>query len=164
MSGFTFIKVLNNAFDGTTANFAETSDGYNAFLNGAVDDDTATTGDVFTNLTWVTGPLGNYYQATSSPLINAGNGSATAQGLYHYTVTTNEVPETNSTVDIGYHYVALGANGLPLDSNGDGIPDYLEDSNGNGTYNAGTDLANWQGTAKTDTNGIIGLQVFTPLH
>jgi hypothetical protein len=164
ISGFTFINVLDNAFDATTANFAETSDGYNAFLNGAVDDDSVAAGDIFTNLTWVTGPLGNFYQATSSPLINAGNGSATAQGLYHYTVTTNEVPETNSTVDIGYHYVALGTNGLPLDSNGDGIPDYLEDLNGNGTYNAGTDLANWQGTAKSDINGIAGLQVFTPLR
>jgi hypothetical protein len=35
-------------------------------------------------------------------------------------------------VDIGYHYVATDTNGIPLDSNGDGIPDYIEDANGNG--------------------------------
>lgn len=119
--------------------------------------------DIVTNLTWVTGPLGSFYQATSSPLLNKGSTTADQLGLYHYTVTTNEVTETNSTVDIGYHYVALGANGLPLDSNGDGIPDYLEDSNGNGIYNI-TDLANWLGTANPDTNGIVALQVYTPLR
>jgi len=45
---------------------------------------------------------------------------------------TNQVPETNSIVDIGYHYVATDTHGNPLDSNGNGTPDYLEDVNGNG--------------------------------
>jgi hypothetical protein len=31
----------------------------------------------------------------------------------------------------------VGANGLPLDTNGDGIPDYLEDVNGNGLVDSG---------------------------
>ena len=35
-------------------------------------------------------------------------------------------------MDIGDHVGAGDANGLPLDTNGDGIPDYLEDANGNG--------------------------------
>jgi hypothetical protein len=52
------------------------------------------------------------------------------------------VPETNSIVDIGYHYVAVDGYGNPLDANGDGIPDYLEDANGNGIYDAG-DLGPW---------------------
>lgn len=152
----------NNAFDGTTANLGGTI-GYNAYLNGATDDNTHTTGDIFTNLTWVVGPLGNFYQATNSPLLNATNITADQLGLYHYTVTTNQVKETNSWVDMGYHYVALGANGLPVDSNGDGIPDYLEDFNGNGIFDSG-DLANWQGMGIPDTNGIIELQVYTPLR
>jgi hypothetical protein len=48
-------------------------------------------------------------------------------------------------VDIGYHYVAVDTNGIPLDSNGDGIPDYLQDANGNGVYDFG-DLGDWQNT------------------
>jgi len=64
-------------------------------------------------------------------------------GLYHYTVQTNEVVEGTNTVSIGFHYVATDAYGNPLDSNGDGIPDYLEDANGNGIYDTG-DLGDWQ--------------------
>jgi hypothetical protein len=48
--------------------------------------------------------------------------------------------------------VAVGANGLPLDSNGDGIPDYLEDVNGNGVVDSGE--INWQ------VGGDLGLQVW----
>jgi hypothetical protein len=40
--------------------------------------------------------------------------------------------ETNSIVDIGYHYVAVDTNGNPIDSNGNGIPDYIEDACGCG--------------------------------
>jgi hypothetical protein len=81
-------------------------------------------------------------------LINAGSTNAAALGLYHYTVTTNlvngqEVPEGTNTVSIGFHYVAVDQYGNPLDSNGDGIPDYLEDANGNGIYDAG-DQGDWQ--------------------
>jgi hypothetical protein len=36
----------------------------------------------------------------------------------------------------------LDAYGNPLDSDGDGIPDYIEDSNGNGTVNSGE--TDWQ--------------------
>ena len=61
-------------------------------------------------------------------------------GLYHFTTQTNQVKETNSIVDIGYHYVAVNAYGQPVDSNGDGIPDYLEDANGDGLFDVG-DLA-----------------------
>jgi hypothetical protein len=98
------------------------------------------------------GPLGNYYYPTSgtnlATLINAGSTNASALGLYHYTVSTNlvggyEVPEGTNIVSIGYHYVAVDQYGNPLDSNGDGIPDYLEDANGNGIYDTG-DLGDWQ--------------------
>src|SRR5207247_1302064 len=44
-----------------------------------------------------------------SSLINAGSRNATNVGLYHYTVRLDQTKETNSAVDIGYHYVALSA-------------------------------------------------------
>jgi hypothetical protein len=93
--------------------------------------------------------------------------------------------ETNSVVDVGCHYVALDLNGLPVSTGGDGLADYLKDSNGNGVYDAG-DLGNYQAydtcgdgisdyikylqgrnlnvRAVTDTNGAVNLQLYTPLR
>lgn len=161
------VWIENCAFDGTTTNMdlnTNTYCNYNAFLNGAQRLVVQGANDIVTNpFTWQTGPLGTFYQATSSPLIDKGSVTADVVGLYHFTTTTNEVKETNSIVDIGYHYVALDANGNPLDTNGDGIPDYLEDSNGNGVWDPGIDLGDWKNTSP-DTSGAINLQVYTPLH
>ena len=93
-------------------------------------------------IAYQTGPLGIFYQLANSPLVNTGSCTADLAGLYHYTVTTNlvggfEIKETNSVVDIGLHYVAVDANGNPIDTNGDGIPDYLSDANGNGAVDSG---------------------------
>jgi len=174
----------NNTFDNCDV-YLDGSYSNNAYLNGSTLGMAAEASSITTNLTWVSGPLGNYYQATNSPLIHKGSTTADQLGLYHYTVLTNQVPESNSIVDIGYHYMALGTNGLPLSTSGDGIGDYLKDSNGDGIYDIG-DLGNWltnktcvggvndyirylQGqnlnicTTYTDTNGILGLQVYTPL-
>jgi hypothetical protein len=49
---------------------------------------------------------------------------------------TNNVKETNTVVDIGFHYVAVDANGIPFDYDGDGVPDYIEDVNGNGSIDS----------------------------
>src|SRR6266478_5830991 len=43
-------------------------------------------------------------------------------------------------------------NELPWDTDGDGIPDYLEDRNGNGVYDTG-DLANFN-SSDTDSDGM----------
>jgi hypothetical protein len=63
-------------------------------------------------------------------------------GLYQYTVLTNlvgglQIKETNSLVDVSFHYVATDALGTPIDSNGDGSADYLSDLNGNGKTDSG---------------------------
>jgi hypothetical protein len=130
----------NNVFDGVTASL-DGLVGYNAYLHGGTNS-TIQSSDIVTNLTWLAGPLGAYYQATSSPLLANGSTYATNLGLYHYTVMANETVEGTNMVSRGYHYVALGSNGLPLDNNGDGIPDYLEDANGNGVVNSGE--IDWQ--------------------
>ncbi|HEX3718234.1 MAG TPA: hypothetical protein VH595_09710 [Verrucomicrobiae bacterium] len=89
------------------------------------------------------GALGvNYYPSSLTSLIHTGSQPAPQAGLYHYTVTTNNAIEGTNIVSIGFHYVAVGANSLPLDNNGDGIPDYIEDINGNGMVDS--DEIDWQ--------------------
>jgi len=122
---------INNAIDQSEVYF----DGIyssNAYLNGCLQDMTAESNAVTGNMMWLAGPLGSFYQTTNSPLTNAGNTTADLVSLYHYTAQITGQKESNSIVDIGYHYVALGSDGLPVDSNGNGIPDYLEDGNGSG--------------------------------
>ena len=58
-------------------------------------------------------------------------------GLFHFTTQVSQVPEGTNIVDIGYHYVAADANGNPLVSNTNGVPDYLADANGNGLVDPG---------------------------
>jgi len=90
---------------------------------------------------YMTSYLGSYYYPTNdgmlSTLTNAGSRYATNATLYHYTCFTNQQKEASSMVDIGFHYVATDSNGIPIDTDGDGTPDYIEDSNGNGTLNSG---------------------------
>jgi hypothetical protein len=129
----------DNAFDGGDT-YVDGNIGHNAFLNGA-----SNGGDIHNNitntLTWQSGPLGQFYQATNSPLINAGSRTAVAAGLYHFTVTVDQVKDS-STNDIGYHFVALDGNNRPQDADSDGIPDYRENPSGGGTVVSGE--TDWQ--------------------
>lgn len=85
-----------------------------------------------------TGALGDYYYPTNlTSLIHTGSQPAPDAGLYHYTVTTNNVIEGTNIVSIGFHYVAVGADGLPLDTGPYGVPDYLSDINGDGITELG---------------------------
>jgi hypothetical protein len=119
---------VNNAYVGMATNV------YTYFPSGPTD-------KVLTSISWQTGTLGSYYLPTSSTLINAGSRTAPNAGLYHYTTQTAQTKEAATQVDIGYHYVAL-TSALPTDTDGDGMSDYYEDSNGNGTFNAGVDASN----------------------
>jgi RHS repeat-associated protein len=145
------VKIFNCAFDGTAiymnAHSLSTNGAYcdyNAFLTNA-NLTTIMGGHEVTNLVsfnWQTSWLGNYFLPTNhlpanSWLIDRGSTNANLLGLYHFTTQTNQVKETNSVVDIGYHYVAVDTNGIPIDTNGDGIPDYIEDANGNGLVDNG---------------------------
>ena len=151
------VHIENCAFDDTDLSDMDDPSGgntnitycdFNAFLTNANRLVILGVHDV-TNLisfNWQSSWFGNYYQPTNSPLINKGSVTADQVGLYHFTTQTNQVPETNSIVDIGYHYVATDTNGIPLDSNGDGIPDYLEDANGNGLDDPGETPWNFPST------------------
>jgi len=94
---------------------------HNAYLNTAQMTPTNASDIVLTDFTYATGSLGNYYQASTN-LINKGSTTANLTGLYHYTTQTNQVEETNSVVDIGYHYVALDQYGNIRDANDNNIP------------------------------------------
>jgi hypothetical protein len=139
---------------------------HNAYINVTVLTNTSGGDKYITNEDYQTGALGNFYYPTNgtnlASLIHAGSRFAPAAGLYHYTVNTNNVVEGTNTVSIGFHYIAVGANGLPLDTDGDGIPDYIEDANGNGIVD-GTETS-WTNYSSPNSLTIPnGLVVFTPL-
>ena len=140
LSGSSLWTNYNNIFDHCNYSLSGTS-AYNAYLNGATAPTSLHTGDVVTNVAWKVGFLGSYYQPNNSPLINAGSTNADLLGLFHFTTQTNQIKETNSIVDIGYHYVALDSYGNPDDTDGDGVPDFLEDANGDGLVDNGE--ASW---------------------
>jgi hypothetical protein len=86
---------------------------------------------------FVSGPLGPYYYPTSggnlATLINAGSQTVSQAGLTHFTILATASSKDTGTVDMGFHYAATSTTGGPIDTDGDGTPDYLEDLNGNGT-------------------------------
>jgi hypothetical protein len=164
----------DNLFD--TTNLVQSgaiTHNYNAYLTNAVRLTPNGANDVLltvTNTAYDTGWLGRFYLPTNltshSPLFNSGSQNATNAGLYHFTTTTNQVKETNSVVDIGFHAVALSTQpstlNQPVDTDADGSADYLEDANGNGSVDSGE--TDWQTyNSPNGLTGSPGLQVFTPL-
>ncbi|MBL9170499.1 MAG: hypothetical protein JNN07_22380 [Verrucomicrobiales bacterium] len=124
----------NNGYKGTTV-----------LPGGSGNDLVLTTTDYQTS-----GPLGPYYYNTTASatntqyLFNKGSVSdAATVGFYHYTARTDQLRETNSIVDIGFRYIATSGSSstTPKDSDGDGIPDYLEDTDGDGVVDSGE--LNW---------------------
>ncbi len=132
--------VFDNDFDSCSISNAVLTNGYNAYLNCSGRFSPTNANDIVqvNGLAYQSSFLGDYYQPTNSLLINSGSlTNAGLAGLYHFTTTTNQVKEGSSRLDMGYHYVAVGASGNPIDSNSNGIPDYLEDLNGNGLDDSG---------------------------
>jgi hypothetical protein len=72
-----------------------------------------------------TGFFGSYYQAANSPLLNTGSRTAKAASLAAFTVLTNGIEESNSTVSIGLHYVATNGSGVPY-SGTNGLADWWQ--------------------------------------
>jgi hypothetical protein len=177
--GTPYWMIENTTFDGTAIYTQYNTDGtnyllfnYNAYDTGNTNWNVQNFGFTATNTLTVVGTndlfvtngsdgydwesswFGNFYLPTNSPLLNKGSTNANLLGLYHFTITTNQVIEGTNIVSIGYHYVATtGTNGLPLDSNGDGVPDYIEDANGNGLVDSGE--INWTNPGDLGLNVII---------
>ncbi len=101
--------IKDNAFDSSSlTDFGNAlTASYNAYINMGASRFFPTNANdkVLTSFNYTNGPLGNYYQVSTN-LYDAGSRSASEAGLYHYTVRADQAKETNSTVDIGYHYVA----------------------------------------------------------
>jgi hypothetical protein len=152
----------DNAFDNATAS----ASGYLTLGNNGYINTTSLGGStnvVVSSFTYAIGTLGNWYQASTN-FIDKGSRTAGAAGLYHHTTTTNQIKEASSAVDIGFHLIAVDtATGLPLDYDGDGLPDYFEDRNGNGVYDPGASETDWA-NSPNGTTGTTGLQVFTPFE
>ena len=159
--------ISNCAFDSTTINTSLSGVNtnlvhcdYNSFLLNS--NRTAIEGShdvtVTNSYDWEAIRFGGYYLPTNSPLIDKGSSSANLLGLYHFTTQTNQAIEGDSTVDIGYHYVATDGNGNPLDGNGDGVPDYIEDANGDGLVDNGE--TNWALSILTQPTNQMVVQGF----
>ena len=137
-------QARDNLFDTTSVDtgFSEPMLARSNALYASSAPDNWTNQIILTNLVYQTGPLGTNYLGGNATLVNQGSQLASQAGLYHFTTSTNQAKEANSVVDSGLHYVAVNSAGQPLDTDGDGIPDYLEDFNGNGEVNSGeTDWA-----------------------
>jgi hypothetical protein len=122
----------------------DVTNGYNAYLQGAqVANPVGGNNITNTVFDWQLGAFGRFYYYWNSSLVDAGSRTANLVGLYHFTTAAywEDSKELNSKVDIGYHYVA-NTSGIPTDTDGDGLPDYAEDRNGNGTVENGE--SDWQ--------------------
>lgn len=80
--------------------------------------------------------LGTWYQNTTD-LENYGSRLATSAGLFNFSIrpaasASVDTPNDVANVDIGFHYVRTSPGGVIYDTDGDNMPDYLEDLNGNG--------------------------------
>jgi len=155
----------DNSFDGCQlANEGESiTHSHNAYIAMSTQLSPTNASDkVLSSFSYASGALGRYYQVSTN-LYDAGSRTnAALAGLYHHTVKTSQAKEANSIVDIGFHYIAVDGSGVPVDTDGDGLPDYFEDRNGNGTYDSGSGETDWQ-SSNNGTSGGPGLQTFTPL-
>jgi len=118
----------------------------------------------FTVPDFQSGTFGAYYYPTSGTnlftMVDVGSRTSPAAGLYHHTVRTDSTRELTTTVDIGFHYLALSG-GQPFDTDGDGIPDWVEDLNGDGS--ATGDPTSWTSYNSGNSVGAGSVILFSPL-
>jgi len=83
-------------------------------------DPTGSQGNIKLDPRFVAGPLGSYYlsqtaagQSVNSPCVDAGSASAASLGLDQLTTRT-DVKVDQGIVDLGYHYLLIYGNYLPV--------------------------------------------------
>ena len=94
---------------------------------------------------WQLGPYGRVYYppltngSNLATLIDKGSTNAGTVSLFHHTTLNDTSREGHSTVDIGYHPVAVRVadTQLPYDDDYDGIINIDEDTNGSGWHDSG---------------------------
>ena len=120
---------------------------------------------VISAVSYESGSYGKYYIPQSGGmgvLVDGGSRSASAAGLYHYTTSKAAgSKEGGSQVDIGYHYAGIDSGNKPIDSDGDGVADYIEDVNGNGLADDSRSWLNYESVNGLSTGN--WLIVYTPL-
>lgn len=156
--------VKNSVFDNVVMTVAGTTieNSHNGYVPTAATKLPGSTGNDATAPTffYTSGGLGTWYHSTID-FLNDGNQSAGAAGLYHHTVQTTQVKDI-SNVDLGFHYIALKSGSpAPSDADGDGIPDYLEDRNGNNQPDSNETDPTISNTGMTSSTS---LELFTPLR
>ena len=111
--------------------------------------------------------MGEYYYTlpgavdTLNDLVDTGDVTSSVAGLFHHTVNgVTQAKDAGVKVDIGWHYIALNPSGLPVDTDGDGVPDYVEDRNGDSIKQANE--TGWS-SPSTDFNSADGLGVSSTL-
>lgn len=129
--------VRDNVFDVETLSVTVTAGtlSHNGFRSGLTSFGTSAVGGL--SMDFAASALGPYTYPTTGPanslasLRDVGSRGASAAGLYGFTTRTDQIVETNSVVDIGYHYAGMG------DTDTDGILDVMEDGDGDGVVDAG---------------------------
>jgi hypothetical protein len=126
---------------------------HNGFISGTSNSLGGSSNKTGLTANYLSGPLGGYYYPTSGgtgglhTLINAGSRSPGSAGLYHHTVKTayNTKAGSDTWIAIGFHYIGtelVDGAVQPIDTNGNGVADYLQDWNGNGLVDSGE--TDWQ--------------------
>ncbi len=138
-------RAFQNLFDQTVIVANYVTNGYNGYVTNRdrltpYYPNYGSNDTIVPSLTYQVGALGRFYQPSNAVVCNAGGIPAGDIGLYHFTTTTNQTKEGTSTVDLGFHYVAIHSNGTFPDYDFDGVADYLEDFNGNGAGDLGETL------------------------
>ena len=168
-SAVTTWTVKANLFDsvvsGSVGSGVTIANTHNAYRSGATQLPGAANSKVITTFNYLVGPFGSYYYGipssagTLNDLDGAGDVSPASAGLKHHTVNgTTRAKDVNSLVAIGMHYVAMDPSSVVFDGDQDGMPDYLEDANGNGTTDSGE--TNWQ--SYTSANGLSSPVAIVP--
>ncbi|HEX7653829.1 MAG TPA: hypothetical protein VF607_10000, partial [Verrucomicrobiae bacterium] len=144
-----YLSYVGRSYNGYAPSTSSTFNGASETMLTSVTYATYTVTGIFPSLSWY---------VSSTPPVTTTDFDSTRNGiaakLYYYTRQTSQTKEGSSALDLGFHYVALTTVGFqPVDTDGDGVPDYLEDTNSNGTYDSGTDRSNWN-AVDTDGDGL----------